>query len=101
MGYYTKYDLDIIKGGDANIDYKKELCDMAEYEHLFDDETKWYEHHDHMKAISNKYPKVLFQLNGSGEEDGDFWRAFYYGGKCLERIQAEVVFKQFDLSKVI
>lgn len=101
MGYYTQYALEILQGGDSNIDYQKELCDMVEYEYLFDEQTKWYEHHEDMKTISKKYPKVLFLLYGYGEENGDMWRAYYYGGECKERIEAEIVFKEFDLSKVI
>ena len=100
MGYYTRYDLEILQGGDSNIDYKKELCDMVDYEHLFFDETKWYDHHEDMKSISKKHPKVLFLLHGVGEEDGDMWRAYYYGGECKERIEAQIVFKEFDLTKV-
>jgi hypothetical protein len=100
MGYYTRYDLEILQGGDSNIDYKKELCDMVEYEHLFDDDCKWYEHHDDMKTISKKHPNVLFLLHGVGEEDGNMWRAYYYGGECKDRIEAQVVFKEFDLTKL-
>jgi hypothetical protein len=99
MGYYTRYDLEILQGGDSNIDYKKELCNMVEYEHLFDDECKWYEHHEDMKTISKKYPKVLFLLHGVGEEDGDMWRKYYRDGKTT-KIEAEIVFKEFDLTKL-
>jgi hypothetical protein len=28
------------------------------------------------------------------------WRAYYYGGECKERIEAEIVFKEFDLTKL-
>jgi hypothetical protein len=100
MGYYTRYDLEILQGGDSNIDYKKELCDMVEYEHLFDDDCKWYDHNEDMISISKKHPKVLFLLHGVGEDDGDMWRAYYYGGECKDRIEAQIVFKEFDLTKI-
>jgi hypothetical protein len=99
MGYYTRYDLEILQGGDSNIDYKKELCNMVEYEHLFDDDCKWYEHHEDMKTISKKYPKVLFLLHGDGNEYGDMWRKYYRDGKTT-KIEAEIVFKEFDLTKL-
>jgi hypothetical protein len=100
MGYYTQYSLGVLQGKDTNIDYQKEICDMVDYEYLFDEQTKWYKHDEDMKTISRKYPKVLFVLHGVGDDYGDIWRAYYYDGECKERIEAEIVFKEFDLSKV-
>ena len=99
MGYYRRYYLDILQGGDANIDYQKEICDMAEYEHLFDDETKWYNHDEDMLSLSKKHPKVLFLLDSVGEEDGDMWRKYYMDGKTT-KIEAQIVFEEFDLTKL-
>jgi hypothetical protein len=100
MGYYTQYALETLQGGDSNIDYQKELCDMLDDKTLFDEQTKWYSHDEDMKTFSIKYPKVLFLLHGFGQEDDDKWRAYYYNGECKDRIEAEIVFKEFDLTKL-
>ena len=48
----------------------------------FDDECKWYEHETDMKALSLRFPEVLFTLHGEGEESGDVWNKYFRNGKC-------------------
>jgi hypothetical protein len=42
---------------------------------------KWYEHSEHMSQISLAFPEFVFELSGEGEESGDVWVEWYYGGK--------------------
>jgi hypothetical protein len=44
MGYYTRHELEIVKGDDGVTDYKEEITEISGYTYLFGDECKWYEH---------------------------------------------------------
>lgn len=61
---------------------------------------KWYKHHDHMTAISKKYPDALFTLKCEGEDAGDNWTKYYRAGKCQEA-KTTIVIDEFDESKLI
>ena len=75
------------------------LCEGTYYsnskEALFEpfEETRWYEHTDHMISIAEKFPEMYFELEGHGEEDGDFWR-MYFHDMDIETCLGEVVFEQ-------
>lgn len=43
---------------------------------------KWYDHEEHFIEISKQYPDVLFELRGSGEENGDIWVEYFKNGEC-------------------
>ena len=60
---------------------------------------KWYKHKEDMKALSAKFPGILFTLHGEGEESEDLWVQYWLGGKCQEE-KAQVVFGSFDESKL-
>lgn len=51
---------------------------------------KWYECEEDIRAMSLKFPGVLFHLSGEGEDAGDVWDMFAKDGK-LQRCQAEVI----------
>lgn len=99
MGYYTEYKLEIING-DESVDYKKEIGEISGYENVESDPIKWYDNVRDMKTLSNKYPDVLFKLNGNGEENGDIWVSYFKNGKC-QYCKAEITFAEFDESKLI
>lgn len=65
----------------------------------FGDSCKWYEHDDDMKALSKKYPKTIFVLEGKGEEPEDIWRAYYQNGK-MQLCKASITFDDFDRDKL-
>lgn len=91
MGYYTHYTLEILKdpnnqeekfykefeklAGEIALDFKKDLCVKA----------KWYNWEDDMITLSKKFPKMLFILNGDGEERLNMWVAHFCNGKCNYR----------------
>ena len=60
-----------------------------------DQECKWYEHEGDMRAVSTKFPGVLFTLHGKGEEGGDLWRKYFLDGKCQEA-RAIIKYPAFD-----
>ncbi len=60
---------------------------------------KWYTHREDLLEISNRFPDVLFTLNGEGEESRDIWKLYIRNGKSqLEK--AEILIADFDESKL-
>jgi len=100
MGYYTNFDLKVIKGEDKEIDYVSEIGDANSYGDDWDNGLiKWYDTHEDMLQYSLKYPDTTFQLTGEGEESGDFWRNYYNNGKC-QQTKGEVIYEEFDEFKL-
>lgn len=99
MGYYTRHELTIVSGGDPNIDYEEEIAKTTDYNHLFEDEIKWYDCDEDMKKFSKLHPDTLFLIDGEGEESGDIWRAYYKNGKSF-RASAKLVFEEFSEEKL-
>lgn len=102
MGYYTKYDLEIVKG---KVDYDnivKEIGEISQYgESCFEEDIKWYDHDKHMVTISQKYPNVIFKLMGEGEESDDSWHKYYHNGKMIKECRARIVFEEFDAEQYV
>ena len=71
--YSDEYKNKIIK----DLDYE---MDPLNYE-FCGDSIKWYDHDDDMLELSRRYPNYYFILDGSGEERGDDWIAYYHNGK--------------------
>lgn len=117
MGYYTTYELEIdgqgenwVQGVDesgnsvrVNIGYdheaiQREIVQASGYSSLFEGEAiKWYGHDEEMRAISQKYPNLLFTLTGVGEEAGDMWRCYYQAGRA-QRELARIEYGKFNPS---
>ena len=57
------------------------------------DMVKWYDHAEDMIMVSEKFPEMTFELEGHGEEFGDFWREYYHDGEC-EECRGDLVFEQ-------
>lgn len=111
MGYRTKYSLSVrnikseqrfnelvqfLKNKDI-IHYA--VCDGEYFEDsnealfaCFED-VKWYDHVDQMITVAEKFPEMYFQLEGQGEETGDFWR-MYFHDMDIETCLGEVVYEQ-------
>lgn len=104
MGYYTRYSLTWTSDfddeeldtaiGDAiekNEDFSYALSRDGES----GDSCKWYDHEYHMRALSLKFPGVLFTLSGEGEESGDIWKKYFRGGK-MQICKVVLDFPKFD-----
>lgn len=97
MGYYTNFNLkvyDLSAGKDFEVDSAifpqfDEDClydDMLNVQSLIEgsaDSMKWYDHKIEMCQFSKNYSRLLFVLDGEGEEAGDIWRDFYLDGKSF------------------
>lgn len=102
MGYLTDFNLTIVGGCVDKDDLAKTLTDITNYSWSSDLElhgAKWYDFHRNMINISEKYPDIVFCLDGVGEESGDIWRAYYQDGK-FQMCKATIVFDQFDKDKM-
>ena len=64
------------------------------------DLVKWYEHEEHMRVFTKKYPTILFELSGEGEESEDFWKEYYLNGK-MQHCEGEITFPPFDEKQLI
>lgn len=67
---------------------------------VLEEACKWYDHENDMKALSRKYPEVLFTLRGEGEDAGDVWVKYFKGGKMQAEKQPEFVPPPFDAGKL-
>lgn len=121
MGYYTEYTLTMrnflqndTPGAYTLTKVSKDVFfDIAKYitTHVFEDLLsfedaccfegccKWYEHDKDMCSLSMKFPNILFELAGNGEEPYDSWKAYYLNG-CKQYCPATIKFDTFSLSKL-
>ena len=85
MGYLTCYTLNKVKGSDE--DYEKflnELQKVSGYDfHGIDNcqEGTWYDHEKHMLKVSKKFPDLIVELSGDGENSDDVWAMRFQGGR--------------------
>lgn len=61
----------------------------------------WYDHDIDMLNLSERFPEVLFILDGVGEEYPDIWRAFYMNGKTYHIRAPELVWPPFDKENLV
>ncbi len=106
MGYYTDYKIEHDGSEELTEKMSLQLEGIAGYSfevegpnELRNYHAKWYEHEDNMRTFSKLYPKILFTVEGHGEESGDEWRRYYKNGKC-QIAQAEITYPPFDESKL-
>lgn len=97
MGYYTSYEFSYSTGDGKEqkglppdvLEFIKnaEECEKIglETDEILDaldyNEPRWYDHDEHMKIISEKFPQYMFVLFGIGEESLDIWRNVYFRGQ--------------------
>lgn len=106
MGYYTNYKVKISGADNANqmIKIADDLT-LQGYD-ISDDGTmltiefddKWYSWKEDFERVSKTYPRVLFEVNGKGEDAEDNWRARIRDG-VSEVIQAKIIFDEFKTVK--
>ena len=111
MGYYTDHTLIVRKikneeqFEELNTYLKeKELINYAFCDGDYDpnhqeaifytyDSVKWYDHSEAMVDVAEKFPKMYFELEGAGEEFGDFWKEYYHD-MDIEYCRGEIVYEQ-------
>lgn len=103
MGYYTKFEMNFT-GNVAEKDIiaaLKEInpnyfdYDADHLDTLFEEEMKWYDATSDMIKLSERFPNVLFELSGEGEEHDDIWREYYHNG-VYQHCQGRIVFDKMD-----
>jgi hypothetical protein len=105
MGYYTNYNLKVVgKKSEGVIEELRKENESAECaltsEGFSEQEVKWYGHEDELKEFSLKHPKLLFVLDGSGEENGDLWIKYIKNGKC-QFCPAIVKYNKYSPKKLV
>lgn len=109
MGYMTRFNVTIIEGEFPEFEQKliaqgystveriiaKEAPTLNGY-NPFQDQTKWYDYAKDMIEVSLKYPEIIFEISGEGEESGDIWRHYFKNGRD-KRICPEMVWPVFDI----
>jgi len=99
MGYYTRHELEVVKGDNDLIEAFREVSEDARYaingSGDSEESCKWYSHQDELKRFSLLHPEALFKLSGEGEESGDIWHEYYQDGK-MQLCKAQIVFADFD-----
>lgn len=110
MGYYTSYELYIdnldelddlvVKNVEKAIDEIDVLedgnsrCGWSAY-------TKWYDHDENMRLLSYRFPNVVFELRGDGEDSEDVWAQYYKGGRVqTDGLVVTYTYNKFDESKL-
>lgn len=117
MGYYTDYALyvhhysverketigvslpDGIKGAIEEEVERMEVMEYGDVDCGYFCSAKWYDHDRDMCLLSLKFPTVLFELSGSGDESDDLWVAYYHAGK-MQYCPGKVVYDEFDCSEL-
>ena len=109
MGYYTAYTLmfDISK-----VNAIEELQDEIRNMNVFDSVEcigtedgvlfaydKWYDCEKDMTLLSSRFPDILFELYGKGEDDEDIWVQYFKGGKT-QYCGGRVVYDDYDERKL-
>lgn len=62
--------------------------------------ARWYNYEEDMLAFSRKFPEVLFELHGEGENNDDMWYAYFLDGK-IQRCPAIITYDDFDIAKLV
>lgn len=108
MGYYTSYSLSFShenKNDRISKDKRDAILRELSKMNVFDDEEctyaydKWYDHDEDMRLISSKFPGILFELDGNGEDHDDIWVSYYFNGGS-QFAPAQIQFDDFCRNKL-
>ena len=116
MGYLTRFSLYIgtvnsngdkfIEFGDDEYEIIEEFrhfSDYAEYalqsDGTTDNSAKWYSWKKDLEMFSKKYPNIIFNMNGEGEEPGDIWQAYTKNGKT-QVCKVKIEFDPLDIRQI-
>lgn len=109
MGYYTSHSLTVWTGSHtvAEIaqaiydetyrtfhgietpkeDMLEDTCTNTSFYLCSSDMVKWYDCESDMIEFSKRFPNALFEIAGSGEEQGDVWECRFKDGRMQSRRQ--------------
>lgn len=112
MGYSTRFELFMFDASWSKLqdsDFALIMADLfgqvEEARYALDDNgesydaTKWNDHVPEMKQFSLRWPAVVFELEGRGEENGDLWHKYFQNGK-VQICKAIITFDSFDPEKL-
>ena len=75
-------------------------CSYGPLDDFLDTYTcKWYDQEQDMKIFSEKFPTVIFKLQGAGEDMGDLWVKYFKNGK-MQKCIAIISYEEYDESKL-
>lgn len=109
MGYYVRHTLikpipknwtiDMI---DALIEiqpnYFPDKMAVDDFIHGDMEESKWYEFEEDFGKLSEKFPDLIFEIEGKGE-DGNCWKQWFKNGKS-QSSDGKIVFEEYDENKL-
>jgi len=91
MGYYTYHQLTTSDADEVDVHgdklhrqdmHKGEIGALTGYgPNLWQDSAKWYDCDEDMCHYSQRYPDVVFTLDGDGEEPGDILTKWFKNGR--------------------
>ena len=93
MGYFTTFAVTAQENG-KEIDFsdimKHELAkitqeiDSTDIDELADGcfNSKWYSYDSDVKLLSEKFPNIVFTVDGQGEDSDDFWKHYFLTEKA-------------------
>src|SRR5690242_16095240 len=99
MGYYSRFELDT-HDDNVCIDHEDEIGSFVDYIGIFEEDVKWYEWVNDMKKYSLQYPEIMFQVQRTGEENGDIEVGYFKNGK-VQLTKAVFTFDPFDENKLV
>lgn len=101
MGYYTYYTLEIVEDPDNQKDefyehFEEEtMYSSKEFKDYGEMEATWQDWEEDMIELSKRFPKMLFKLEGDGEEQFDVWNCYFCNGKSHYR-EIQTYWEPFD-----
>lgn len=87
MGYQSNYELNTCPHTDGDQPVKRAIIEQAGFD-PFDDCCKWYDHVQHMREVSRKFPTTILTLYRRGE-DGREWVLHFFDGVAEEHERPE------------
>ena len=78
----TVYSLTKIKGKSEDFDALNEDLRELGIDLDSDCNLKWYDHETDLENLTKKYPDLVIELEGDGEDVGDYWKKRFKNGIC-------------------
>ena len=111
MGYYTGYELYIDDANGLDDPAIKNVENAIKELNIFEPGgcaeygwsayTKWYDCDKDMRLLSYRFPDVVFELRGDGEDFEDVWAQYYKGGRVqTDGLVVTYTYNKFDESKL-